>query len=127
MDGVQWAWFRAPCPLLALMSTVPRPHGKYIFLKITTPKMKISTFKYHFFIFHFTIKNVLIDTGSPSDMPVDMFIVPHVHGAPSLGHHGHFLDFFKLIAPAKSSLFNRPTLSEHDGALRYAVGLSVGL
>ena len=41
--------------------------------------MKISTFKYYFFIFHFTIINVLIDTGSPSNMPVDMSIVPHPH------------------------------------------------
>ena len=61
-------------------------------------KWKIYIFKDHYpqNILHFTIKNVLIDTGSPSDMPVDMFIVlhPHVHGAPSLGHHGHFLDFF---------------------------------
>ena len=46
--------------------------------------MKISIIKYLFFIFYFTIKNVLIDTGSPSNMPVDMSIVPHphVHGAP---------------------------------------------
>ena len=60
--------------------------------------MKISTFKYYFFIFHFTIKNVLIDTGSLSNMPIDMSIVPHphVHGAPSSGHHGHLLIFFKI-------------------------------
>ena len=58
--------------------------------------MKISTFKYYFFIFHFTIKNVLIDTGSPSNMPVDMSILPnpHVHGAPSSEHHGFFLNWF---------------------------------
>ena len=41
--------------------------------------MKISTFNYYFSIFHFTIKNVLIDTRSPSNMPVDMSIVPHPH------------------------------------------------
>ena len=31
-------------------------------------------------------------------MPVDMSIVPHphVHGAPSSGHHGHLPDFFKM-------------------------------
>ena len=39
--------------------------------------MNISTFKYYFFIFHFTIKNELIDTGSSYSMPVDMSIVPH--------------------------------------------------
>ena len=59
---------------------VPRPQRKYIFFNLTTPKMKISTFTYYFFIFHFTMKNVLIDTGSPSNMHVDMSIVlqPHV-------------------------------------------------
>ena len=46
--------------------------------------MKIFTIKYYFFIFYPTIKSVLIDKGSLSNMPVDMFIVshPHVHGAP---------------------------------------------
>ena len=38
--------------------------------------MKISTIKYYFFIFHFTIKSVLIDKGNLSNMPVDMSIVP---------------------------------------------------
>ena len=42
--------------------------------------MKISTIKCYF---HFTIKNVLIDTGSPSNMPVDIVPHLHVHGAPS--------------------------------------------
>ena len=50
-------------------------------LNFIIPKMKISTIKYHFtiFIFHFTIKNVLIDRLIPSNMPVDMSIVPHPH------------------------------------------------
>ena len=57
--------------------------------------MQISTFKYYFFICHFTIKNVLIDTGSPSNMPVTcpsyptlMYMVPRAHG--------HLLYFFKI-------------------------------
>ena len=60
--------------------------------------MKNSAFKYYFFIFHSTIKNGLIDTGSPYNMPVDMSIVPHphVHDAPSSGHHGHLFDFLKI-------------------------------
>ena len=41
------------------------------------PKRKISTIKYYFFIFYFTIKSVLIDKASPSNMPVHMSIVPH--------------------------------------------------
>ena len=97
MDGVQWTCFVHGAPLLALMSMVPRLQRKYIFGNLATPKMKNSAFKYYFFIFHFTIKNGLIDTGSPYNMPVDMSIVshPHVHGAPNLGHHGHLLDFLK--------------------------------
>ena len=75
---------------------VPRPQRKCIFLNLTTPKLNISLFKYNFFIIHFTIKNVLIDTGSPSNIPVDIVPHPHVHGAPSSGHHGHCLDFFKI-------------------------------
>ena len=68
--------------------------------------MKNSAFKYYFFIFHFTIKNGLIDTGSPYNMPVDMSIVPHphVHGAPSSGHHGHLLDFFKVDFQVTSNM-----------------------
>ena len=83
-------------PILTIMSMVPRLQNIYLFLNCTIPKMKISTNKYHFFIFHFTIKNVLIDTGSPSNMHVDMSIVPHphVHRAPSSGHHGHLPVFF---------------------------------
>ena len=109
MDGVQWTCFGAPrtrpwhhgrvhgAPLLAFMSMVPRLQRKLIFLNIATPKMKIFTFKYYFFIFHFTNKNRLIDTGSSYNMPVDLFIVPHphVHGAPRSGHHGHLLDLKK--------------------------------
>ena len=41
--------------------------------------MKISTIKYYFFILHSTIKSVLIDKASPTNMPVDMSIVPHPH------------------------------------------------
>ena len=81
-------------PLLALMSMVPRLQRKYIFLNLATPKIKNSAFKYYFFIFLFTIKNGLIDTGSPYNMPVDMSIVPHPHVLS--GHHGHLLDFLKI-------------------------------
>ena len=73
---------------------VPRPKRKYIFFNLTTPEMKISTLKYYFFIFHFTIKNVLIDTGSPSNMPVDMSIVPHPRAR---GTMDIFWIFLKLI------------------------------
>ena len=79
MDRVQWACYGAQ---LALLSVVPRSQRIY-FLNVTIPKMKISTIRYYFF--YFSIKNVLIDTGSPSNMPVDMSIVPHPHcqlGAP---------------------------------------------
>ena len=69
--------------------------------------MKLSTIKNYFIIFHFTIKNVLIDTVSPSSMLVDMSIVPPflcgaptpicgVHGAPSSGHHGYLPNFLKI-------------------------------
>ena len=63
--------------LLALMSMVPRLQRKYIYFNIATPKMTNSAIKYYFFIFHFTIKNGLIDTENPYNMPVDMSIVPH--------------------------------------------------
>ena len=103
MDGVKWTCLGHHgrvhgAPLLALMSMVPRLQRKYIFFNLATPKMKNSAFKYYFYIFHFTIENGLIDTGSPYNMPVDMSIVPHphVHGAPSSGHHGHLLDFFEI-------------------------------
>ena len=68
--------------------------------------MKNSAFKYYFFIFHFTIKNGLIDTGSPYNMPVDISIVPHphVHGAPSSGHHGHLLYFLKIDFQVTSNM-----------------------
>ena len=91
-----WGTMDHGAPLLALMSTVPRLQRKYIFFNLATPKMKNSAFKYHFYIFHFTIENGLIDTGSPYNMPVDMYIVPHphVHDAPSSVHHGHLLAFF---------------------------------
>ena len=55
-------------PLLELLSMVPRPQRIYIFLNFTIPKMKISTIKYHLFIFHLIIRSVLIDKGSPSNM-----------------------------------------------------------
>ena len=64
--------------LLALMSMVPRSQRIYIFFNCTIPKMKISTIKYYFF--YITIENVLIDTGSLSNMPVDMSMVPRAHG-----------------------------------------------
>ena len=46
-------------------------------------------------MFHGTIINVLINTGSPYICSLEMSIVPHpsVHGAPSSGHNGHLLDF----------------------------------
>ena len=39
-------------------------------------------------------------------MPVDMSIVPHphVHRAPSLGHHGHLSDFFKIDFQVTSNI-----------------------
>ena len=85
-------------PLLPLVSTVPHLRKIYIFLNATITKIRISTIKYLVFICHGTINNVFIDTGSPSTCSVDMSIVPHpsVHGAPSSGHHGHLLDFFKI-------------------------------
>ena len=72
-------------PLLESMSMVPRPQAIYIFFNFTIPKMTISTIKDSFFLFLSAIKIVLIDKGSPSNMPVDMSIVPHphVHSAPS--------------------------------------------
>ena len=78
---------------------VPCLQRKYTFFNLATPKMMNSAFKYYFFIFHFTIKNGLIDTGSPYNMPVDMFIVrhPHVHGARARGTMDICSIFFKLI------------------------------
>ena len=99
MDGVQWTCLGPWCPIIGINGHgAPSSEKKIFFFISLPPKMKMSPFKYYFFIFHFTIKNVLIDRGSPSNMPVDMSIVPrpHVHGAPSSGHHGHFLDFFKI-------------------------------
>ena len=90
MDGVQWTCFGAPwtwprCPIIGIHVHGAPTSEKAFFFNIATPKMKISTFKYYFFIFYFTIKNGLTDTGSSYNMPVDMSIVPHphVHGAPS--------------------------------------------
>ena len=39
-------------------------------------------------------------------MPVDMSIVPHphVHHAPSSGHHGHLPDFFKMDFQVTSNM-----------------------
>ena len=88
------------CPWFTIVGInvhgAPSSDNIYIFFNFTIPKMKISTIKNYFFIFYFTIKSVLIDKGSPPNMPVDLSIVPHphVHGAPSSGHHRHLLDFF---------------------------------
>ena len=48
----------------------------------------------HCCMFHGTIINVLIDTGSPNTCSLFMYIVPHpsIHGAPSSGLYGHLLD-----------------------------------
>ena len=88
------------------VSMVPRLQIIFFFIIIATHKIKISTFKYYFFIFHFTIKNGLTDIGSSYNMLVDMSIVPHphVHGVPSSGHHGHLLDFFKIDFQVTSNM-----------------------
>ena len=97
---------RAWCPIIGIHVHGAQSSEKAIFFNIATPKMKISTFKYYFFIFHFTIKNGLIDTGSSYNMPVDMSIVPHphVHGPPSSDHHAHLLDFFKIDFQVTSNM-----------------------
>ena len=101
MDGVQWTCFGVPwtcpwCPIIGInVHGAPSSEKVYIF-KSRYPLNEEFCIQIDFFIFHFTIKNRLIDTGRLYSMPVDMCIVPHphVHGAPSSGHHGHLLDFF---------------------------------
>ena len=101
MDGVQWTCYGEPwtcpwCPIIGInVHGAPFSENIYFLNSLSL----IWRFLQLNIIFYFTIKNVLIDTGSPSNMPVDMSIVPHphVHGASSSGHHGHLLTFFSLI------------------------------